>query len=211
MDRQKLAILATFLLMVVSLYKAPFPAEQWLQHIPTVAMLLGLLWSTSNARLSSIAFACAISFIVLHIIGARWTYSNVPYDAWCESLFGRNLSDQFAWQRNHYDRLVHFASGCLGVPVAFDWLQQMWGTAHSPSPLPRRWGWFLSICIVMAVGAAYEVLEWQIAMFFSPAQAEAYNGQQGDLWDAQKDLCLAGMGSLLAVGIHGIGAELRRG
>ncbi|WP_233215064.1 DUF2238 domain-containing protein [Rhodopirellula bahusiensis] len=209
-DRQKLALLATLLLMVVSLRNALFPAEQWLQHTPTVLMLLGLLWSTSQARLSSISFACAISFVVLHIIGARWIYSNVPYDAWCESLTGMSLSDQFGWQRNHYDRLVHFASGCFGVPVALDWLKQTWDASHSNDSFPKRWGWFLSLCVVMAVGAAYEVLEWQIAMFFSPAQAEAYNGQQGDVWDAQKDLCLAGMGGLLAIGIHWIWSEFRR-
>jgi putative membrane protein len=210
MDRQKLVIFATFLLMIVSLINAPFPTEQWLQHIPTVAMLLGLLWSTNHARLSSIPFACAISFIVLHLFGARWIYSNVPYDAWCESLFGRNLSDQFGWRRNHYDRLVHFASGCLGVPVAYNWLQHVWKTAPAESPLPKGWGWFLSICIVMAVGAGYEVLEWQIAVLFSPAQAESCNGQQGDPWDAQKDLCLAGIGSLFAVAIDWIGTESRR-
>ena len=157
-DRQKIVLLATFLLMVLSLRNALYPAEQWLQHTPTVLMLLGLLWSTGNSRLSPIAFSCAISFIALHIIGARWIYSNVPYDAWWESLTGS----------------------------------------------------FLSLCVVMAVGAAYEVLEWQIAMLFSPDQAEAYNGQQGDLWDAQKDLCLAGIGGLAAIGIHWIWSEMRR-
>ncbi|EGF24193.1 DUF2238 domain-containing protein [Rhodopirellula baltica] len=209
-DRQKIALLATFLLMVVSLRNALYPAEQWLQHTPTVLMLLGLQWSTGNARLSRIAFGCAIAFIVLHIIGARWIYYNVPYDAWWEFLTGSSLSDQFGWQRNHYDRLVHFASGCFGVPVAFDWLKQTWDASHPKVTLPKRWGWFLSLCVVMAVGAAYEVLEWQIAMFFSPDQAEAYNGQQGDLWDAQKDLCLAGIGGLAASGIHWIWSEIRR-
>jgi putative membrane protein len=209
-DRQKIVLLATFLLMVLSLRNALYPAEQWLQHTPTVLMLLGLLWSTGNARLSPIAFSCAISFIALHIIGARWIYSNVPYDAWWESLTGSSLSKQFDWQRNHYDRLVHFASGCFGVPVAFDWLKQTWDASHPKVSLPKRWGWFLSLCVVMAVGAAYEVLEWQIAMLFSPDQAEAYNGQQGDLWDAQKDLCLAGIGGLAAIGIHWIWSEMHR-
>ncbi|MCC9658150.1 DUF2238 domain-containing protein [Rhodopirellula halodulae] len=212
LDRQKAVVLATLGCMLLSLYRAPYPNEQWLQHIPTIGMLGGLWWSSSQARLSSIAFTSAIAFVLMHILGARWIYSFVPYDDWSQSLFGGSLSERMAWQRNHYDRLVHFASGLLGVPVAFDVLsEKLRDPIRETRPsFSNGWLWFLSASIVLAVGAAYEVLEWQIAMFFSPAQAEAYNGQQGDMWDAQKDLLLAGLGSLSAIGIHRIWLELKR-
>lgn len=59
----------------------------------------------------------------------------------------------------------------------------------------------MGVASVLAVGALYEILEWQIAIVFSPAQAEAYNGQQGDVWDPQKDLALAWFGGLISAGL----------
>ncbi|MFX8262476.1 DUF2238 domain-containing protein, partial [Acinetobacter baumannii] len=38
--------------------------------------------------------------------------------------------------------------------------------------------------------------EWGVALALSPEQAEAYNGQQGDIWDAHKDMLLAALGAL---------------
>jgi putative membrane protein len=52
--------------------------------------------------------------------------------------------------------------------------------------------------LVLSFGSlAYEVIEWGIAVTMSPETAENYNGQQGDVWDAQKDMALAFVGSLL--------------
>jgi putative membrane protein len=42
----------------------------------------------------------------------------------------------------------------------------------------------------------YEVFEWMLSIVLSPEDAESYNGQQGDYWDAQKDMALAFVGSL---------------
>ncbi|MCI0335790.1 MAG: DUF2238 domain-containing protein [Planctomycetes bacterium] len=36
-------------------------------------------------------------------------------------------------------------------------------------------------------------------MIFAPDWADAYNGQQGDVWDAQRDMTLAWAGSVLGV------------
>jgi putative membrane protein len=45
----------------------------------------------------------------------------------------------------------------------------------------------------------YEVFEWGISVFLSPQDVEAYNGQQGDYWDAQKDMALALLGAILMI------------
>ena len=55
----------------------------------------------------------------------------------------------------------------------------------------------VSVSVVLAIGAVYEILEWTISLLFAPAYAESYNGQQGDMWDPQKDLALAGVGAIL--------------
>ena len=51
---------------------------------------------------------------------------------------------------------------------------------------------------VMASSMFYELIEWWIAIGMSPEQAENYNGQQGDIWDAHKDMFLAFIGSVIA-------------
>lgn len=189
----KLAVIACLVTAVaISFVNAPYPRELVLQHIPTLIALAALAAVVVKTPLSSLSFACLIGFLSLHILGARWIYSFVPYDDWAIALTGRGLSDRFGWERNHYDRLVHFAFGVLGIPPASEGLQRLAGMRPPVS------GW-MAVTTVIAIGAVYEIAEWQIAMTFSPEFAESYNGQQGDPWDAQKDQALALVGALLSL------------
>lgn len=174
-----------------SFLRAPFPEELVLQHVPTVIAIVAVAWLTCYREVSAISFFCMLAFLWVHILGARWIYSFVPYDTWTSNVMGISLSEQFGWERNHYDRFVHFASGILGVPVASELLQRVVPIRPKPAAI-------LAISIVISVGACYEILEWLLAVFLSPEQAEAYNGQQGDIWDPQKDLALASLGSIVA-------------
>lgn len=178
----------------LSFIDAPYPQELVLQHIPTSIGLVLLALAVVFVRPTGLSCFCILAFVWLHLIGARWIYSFVPYDALVKRVTGISVSDYFGWERNHYDRFVHFASGILGVLPASECLQRF----ANMRPLGAA---LMGISCVMAIGAIYEILEWQIAVTFSPAQAEAYNGQQGDIWDPQKDLALAGLGSLLSAGL----------
>jgi putative membrane protein len=51
------------------------------------------------------------------------------------------------------------------------------------------------VASVLAIGSIYEVLEWQVAVTLATSHAEAYNGQQGDIWDPQKDMALQWLGA----------------
>ncbi|MEM1227311.1 MAG: DUF2238 domain-containing protein [Planctomycetota bacterium] len=186
-----LAWTATVIAVAMSFVAAPYPRELVLQHVPTVVALVAIAVTIRRRWLGSLSLGCLFLFWWLHIVGARWIYSYVPYDAVIQSMTGTTLTELFGWQRNHYDRLVHFASGCLGVPIASELLRRIGG---------MRWcgSLIMGIACVLAVGAVYEILEWLLAVTLSPAAAEAYNGQQGDAWDAQKDLALAGLGAMAA-------------
>lgn len=188
---QRLALIGfTALAMPLSFLSAPYPRELVLQHIPTVIGLLLLLGIVLKYRPSSTAFYCSLAFLWLHIIGARWIYSYVPYDEFLRAITGRTLSETFGWERNHYDRLVHFASGFLGLPILSEYLRSIYRLRPLSAAVFAMLG-------VLAIGSMYEILEWQIAMAFSPEMAESYNGQQGDVWDAQKDLALAWLGAII--------------
>ena len=174
-----------------SFFVSVYPQELILQHLPTLVGLMLLTGVQVHFGMTWVSYACLITFLCLHIIGATWIYSFVPYDDVAEAFFGHSLSDIFGWHRNHYDRLVHLASGILGVPPASECLQRTCGMR----PLGAA---VMAIATVLAIGAIYEVAEWQLAVNLSPTQSEAYNGQQGDIWDPQKDLALAWLGSVLS-------------
>jgi putative membrane protein len=119
-------------------------------------------------------------------------YSYVPYDDWSERLFGYRITDQFGFTRNHYDRLVHLMFGLLLIVPAWRFARQFVGTT-------TWWSAVFAFSAIMAASAVYEVFEWLVAMIMAPDWAESYNGQQGDPWDAQRDMALAGLGAVLGL------------
>ncbi|WP_417730117.1 DUF2238 domain-containing protein [Rosistilla oblonga] len=187
-----IGLIVTAAAIPLSFVAAPYPNELVLQHIPT-AVGIGLLTvAVIRYHPSRSSYICCLTFLWLHIIGARWIYSFVPYDDAVKMITGHTISETFGWQRNHYDRLVHFASGALGMAPISHLLQSWCRIAPAAAAI-------LAMACVLAIGAAYEILEWQIAMLFSPEMAESYNGQQGDIWDAQKDLALAWLGAVVVI------------
>jgi putative membrane protein len=173
--------------------KPPYPADFTLEHIPTVVAIVTLVYLEQTVGISRFSYVLIIAFFLLHVLGARYLYSKVPYDDWSRTLLGVTITDTFGFHRNHYDRFVHFAFGALISIPAYRFLVR-W---HK---LPPLWAAAVSLTFIMAIGSLYEMAEWGVAMIFAPDTADRYNGQQGDLWDAQRDTLLAMVGALLALG-----------
>ena len=188
---QAALLIATCLALIISLIKPPYPSEQWLQHGPTVVALAALAVVMRKGGLTTRSFACLVAFLWLHILGARYIYSYVPYDQWCEALFGGSPAQWWGSERNHYDRLVHF---CFGLLIT--WPSAEIARVHGR--LNNAWSAGFALCAILAISSSYEVLEWALAIVLAPDYADAYNGQQGDMWDSQKDMALALVGSLTA-------------
>ena len=185
--------LAGFLVIVAATWWRPrYPAEQALHHSLTVLALLALLLIVRRTGLPYSSFCLVLIFLTLHSIAARWIYSFVPYDDWTQALFGIRLGEVFGWRRNHFDRLVHLSYGLCFGPVLFRYLVQRHGWRI-------RWAALAAVDVVLSTSAFYELFEWGIALTLAPGAAEAYNGQQGDMWDAQKDMTFATTGAVLAV------------
>ena len=192
MDAAKRAAYALTLAAFALTWIAPaWPVEQALHSSLTVVALAALWWVDRRWPLHPGHFAAVCTFLVVHCIAARWLYSNVPYDQWWQSVTGWSLQQAMGWDRNHFDRLVHLLFGlCFAAPLR-DHLRLRW-------PLTQRQACMLGIGAVMCVSLLYEWLEWGIALTLDPAAAEAYNGQQGDMWDAHMDMLLATLGALAA-------------
>jgi putative membrane protein len=184
-------ILGLVLLTAATLMRPSFPEDQALQQIGTCAGLAFLVVAWKRWQVSGGAFAAFLAFLVLHVIGARWVYSYVPYDDWCETLLGFRPGRSFGWQRNHYDRFVHLAYGLLSTAIFAQVLERAAQVRHGLAV-------FLAVMMITATSALYEIGEWLVAMLVAPERAERYLGQQGDPWDAHKDMACAVVGSCAA-------------
>lgn len=179
-------------LLLIAQIDQPYPEVALLQHIPTMLLIVAAPPLLRRWPLSTASVACIVAFMALHTLGGRYAYSNVPYDDWARALTGGSFSDAFGWTRNHYDRLVHFAFGALSVvPVAE--IVRRWGGLGPRGAAIAVLGW------VLAISCLYEIFEWLLTIVAAGEIADRYNGQQGDIWDAQKDMALATLGAILVM------------
>ncbi|ENX12200.1 hypothetical protein F895_03127 [Acinetobacter sp. CIP 64.2] len=184
--------LVTVLLAVAIASIQPLEFEAYLLHqAGTVLMLIILIIAMKKIGLSFYCFCLYLGFLLIHILGAHYLYSYVPYNDWIGQIFDFDLNKSMGWSRNMYDRLVHFAYGLLLYPFFYRGFQVWLPSAKSLTLF------LLVIQFVMASSMFYELIEWWIAISLSPEDAENYNGQQGDIWDAHKDMLLATIGAIL--------------
>lgn len=178
------------LLVIAATWIKPLhPAEQALHGSLTVVALL-LMWRyTTRLQVSDRDLCFMALFLAVHSVAARWLYSYVPYDAWGQHLFGFSINAHLGWTRNHFDRLVHCMFGVCFTPAIASYAIRRYRVT------PRR-AFLIAISAIMIFSLWYEWFELAIAMTLSGADAEAYNGQQGDMWDAHKDMLMATLGSL---------------
>jgi putative membrane protein len=181
-------IFAIVLAAIVSCIRPIYPDEIFLQHIGTLLMLFLLASDLKSNRMSHPAFACLAVFTFIHILGARYIYSFVPYNKWILDISGFNMDSYFHLGRNQFDRFVHLVFGILFFPYLFQLISSWKGLSLVKAIL-------VSWLILQTCSMLYELFEWSISVYMSAEIADGYNGQQGDPWDAQKDMALALLGS----------------
>lgn len=178
----KFSIFALLVAFGVSTCLNPiYPKEQLLQHLGTALLLSILVIDLKRNDLTLNSFTCLSIFIFFHILGARYIYSYVPYDEWINSLTNLNISLD---GRNHYDRFVHLIFGFLAFPYLFEIIVKS-------KNISRNFSILLTWAIIQSISMLYELFEWLLTLILSSEAADNYNGQQGDIWDAQKDMALA--------------------
>ncbi len=193
--RYPLVLLVVLLVVAVLLGIAPAYREDWAIENALAALgVLALVLSARRMPLSRISYTLIFAFLLLHELGAHYTYSEVPYDAWFEQLTGETLSARLGFERNHFDRLVHFSYGLL---LAYPFRELFVRVAEARG----FWGYFFPLDVVMSTSMLYELIEWGAALVMGGDLGQAYLGTQGDVWDAQKDMALATLGAVLALAV----------
>ncbi|MGH6892417.1 MAG: DUF2238 domain-containing protein [Dongiaceae bacterium] len=191
-DRAYIDLLAiVFAVMWALLAIAPLYRHDWmLENLLVVAVAILFVWRRRMRDLSKLSSTLIFMFRCVHEIGAHYTYAEVPYDEWARALTGRTINEIFGFARNHFDRLEHVLDGAL---LAYP-MREAYVRAQA---LSGRLTY--TITITLALSAMYEIFEWWAAEITGGDLGVAYLGAQGDVWDAQKDMGLAGFGAALAM------------
>jgi putative membrane protein len=152
----------------------------WLEIAPGLAGLLILIATYRRFRLTTLCYTLIAIHISILCVGGHYTYARVPLFDWLRPIF--------EWQRNHFDRLGHFAQGFVPAIIARELYIRLQIFNR------RKWMPFLILCTCLAISAVYELIEWWTALLSGDA-ATAFLATQGDVWDTQEDMFMALIGA----------------
>ena len=173
----------------------PYYRQDWaLENVVVGFAVLFIAATYRKMPLSRISYTLIFIFLCLHEIGAHYTYSETPYDEWFQALFGFSINQLLGLQRNQYDRVIHFLYELL---LAYPLRELFIRIAE----VRGFWAYFLPLSVTMAFSALFELFEWAAALVFGGDLGIAYLGTQGDVWDSNKDMAMAGLGALIAMAI----------
>jgi putative membrane protein len=163
----------------------------WMESMPVIIAVPVLLGSRSGFPLTRLAYYLIAFHAVILLLGAHYTYARVPPGNW--------VQDWLDLSRNHYDRFAHVVQGFVPAILAREILLRLQVLR------PGKWLFFLVCCVCLAISALYEIIEWQSAVLGGDSSLD-FLGVQGDVWDAQWDMLLALIGSILGqwllAGVH---------
>jgi len=176
--------LALGALLALSAWK-PYDLPTWAMEVAPVVVVLALLWAThKHFPLTPLLYALIFVHAAILMLGGHYTYARVPLGDWLQQAFGL--------ARNPYDGIGHFAQGFIPAIAARELLLRHTGL--------QRGAWLFTVIVLACLGvsAAYELIEWGAAVALGQG-ADEFLGTQGDPWDTQKDMALAGVGAIAAL------------
>jgi putative membrane protein len=181
-----IASVATVGLLAASGWR-PYDRATWLLEVLPVMIVLPILWLTRERfPLTSLLYICIFVQAAVLMLGGAYTYARVP--------LGYHLQEWLELGRNPYDKIGHFAQGFVPALVAREIL------VRGRYVRGRRMLAFLVVCVALAISAAYELIEWSVALVLGQG-ADEFLGTQGDPWDTQSDMFFALVGALTALAL----------
>jgi putative membrane protein len=177
------SVILTLLLVLSGMN--PFDRATWLLEVLPVLIALPVLWATYHRfPLTNLLYFLIFCHAVVLIIGGAYTYARVP--------LGFQIADFLHLSRNPYDKIGHFFQGFVPALVA----REIFIRGHYVKT-GKMLG-FLVLCVVMAISATYELIEWGVALALGQG-ADEFLGTQGYSWDTQSDMFFALIGAVTAL------------
>lgn len=184
--------------IIIFIWSAINPADVGVWRVEAItsaiSVVILLLLYIFKIRFSNLAyFMCAI-FPIMHIIGAHFTFADVPFN-WFNNLFG--------FERNMYDRVAHASVGLYSFLIIEMFLKN--------KLVNKKWvAYTYAIFFIMALALSYELFEWWYAISSDPNAGAEILGSQGDIWDAQKDMLMDTLGAIFGALIFFINNRNKR-
>ena len=187
MNQSKILCLAAIILILLLLLSGlqPYDRTTWLMEVVPVLVVLPILFATySRFPLTNLLYSLIFLHAIVLIVGGAYTYARVP--------LGFEIAQWFSLDRNPYDKIGHFMQGFVPVIAAREILirHQILAKGKMLS--------FIVICIVLAISATYELIEWAAALALGQG-AQEFLGTQGYEWDTQSDMFFALIGAIAAL------------
>lgn len=178
---------------IVTAIRPVYPTDWMLENVLVVVFVPLIVLGYRRFPLSDVSYIAITIFMILHAVGAHYTYAEVPLGYWAQESFGL--------ARNHYDRLVHFSFGLfLAYPIREIFLRLVHARGF--------WAYYFPLDVTLAFSALYEIIEMVVAMVVSPGAGDAYLGTQGDPFDGIRDMAMAFLGAVLCMCIVALARKL---
>lgn len=187
LQRSRILVLASVALLVFLIISGwkPYDRTTWWLEVAPVLMVLPLLWLTyKRFPLTTLLYLLIFLHAIILMAGGAYTYARVP--------LGFEIAEWFDLDRNPYDKIGHFMQGFVPALAAREILLR--GVyVHG-----RKMLVFIVICIVLAISATYELIEWAAAVIMGQG-ADEFLGTQGYQWDTQSDIFFALIGAMVSL------------
>ena len=182
MPRSHKIIYAIYIVIWTILAIDPKYRDDWLlENILVFIVFPTVIWLDKKHHLTLTSIILLLIFASLHSLGSHFTYAEMKYFDPITQFFG--------FERNHFDRVVHFLFGLLAFRALFELI--------TPGITRIKTALLFTFTMVVSISTLYEILEWFAAIIFHPELGIAFLGTQGDIWDSQKDIIAAILGGLI--------------
>jgi putative membrane protein len=192
--RAKSLLLAVVLLLgLLALSGArPYDRATWAMEVFPIFIAVPVLWATYRRfPLTTLVYVLIFVHALVLMLGGAYSYARVP--------LGFQIADLLGMHRNPYDKIGHFFQGFVPAIVAREIL------IRGAYVRGRKMLAFIVVCMVLAISASYEFIEWGAALAMGQG-ADEFLGTQGDPWDTQSDMFVALIGAVAALlllsGLH---------
>ncbi len=176
-------IAALFVIIWIAFYATALDkTDWWIENILVFIFIITLAATHKKFLFSDISLVCLFLFLFVHIYGAQAAYTH--------NALGEFFRDTWQLKRNPYDRIVHFSFGFLIAYPAIDLL-------YNKFAVPQKWVGTITNMGILCLASIVELIKWGVAEFTTKETGETYVATQGDVWDAQKDIILALIGSMI--------------
>jgi putative membrane protein len=185
----RLLFAASFIMLAGLLWSGwrPFDRATWVMEVVPVMVVLPLLWATQRSYpLTTLLLVLVTLHALVLILGGAYTYARVP--------LGFAMQEWWQLSRNPYDKIGHFFQGFVPAIAAREILLR---GAHVQG---RKMLAVIVVCVVLAISASYELIEWAAALALRQG-ADEFLGTQGDPWDTQSDMFMALIGAVAALAL----------